>query len=80
MAFPQSGFGRELSCPWLAEAGELDGLCVLGRPGRLALGDSRWRHDKGGKKPERETSGLLSFHLCHICTLIFQYPKGHLAV
>lgn len=52
-------------------------LSVLGRPGRLALGDSRWRHDKGGKeKPGRETSGLLSFHLCHISALIFQYPKA----
>lgn len=39
-------------------------VSVLGRQGRLALGDSRWRHDKGGKeKPGKEASGLLSFHV-----------------
>lgn len=39
-------------------------VSVLGRQGRLALGDSGGRYDKGGKeKLGRETSGLLSFHV-----------------
>lgn len=35
MAFPQSGFGGELSCLWLAEAGRLGGL-LRGRLGAEA--------------------------------------------